>query len=199
MTIDPIFNAFATAEIVLAEISRLVIALPGGFSPDLTLEYWKVAHSDGDGPNSRTSYHFKVSKVIKRQRSPRQLLFVFDLARPEIPSSWVHARRAFLTCAYAPNFDYGWEVEHVVIGMDGRPISEESRDCTSHADGRLLEWENSDQPWPQRSWFFSVPLMAIDGHDALRKEVVDPIKNLLLHNQSPDDVLSGGSSIRYQV
>ncbi|TFF27383.1 hypothetical protein E3C22_02690 [Jiella endophytica] len=199
MTSDPIFNAFATAEIVWAEIDRLVAALPSGFSPDLTLGASTEENLGDDWAYSRTGYHFKIHKLVGRQRLPSQLLFVFDLARPEIPSSWAHARRAFLTCAYAPKFDTGWEVDEVAIGMDGRPISEESRGCTRHADGRLLEWENADKPWLNRTWFFTVPLMAIDGHDALRKEVVDPIKNLLLHNQSPDDVLSGGSAIRYQV
>lgn len=195
---DPIFNAFATAEIVWAEVSRLVAALREGFLPELDLGPPIEAGMEEDWASSRAGYHFKVAKAVPRQRLPSQLLFVFDMARPEMPSSWAQARSALLTCAYAPKYDEGWDVEEVAVGMDGRPISAESRaNCTVHADGRLLEWGRSSLAWRQRDWLFSVPLLAVDGIEALRREVLDPIRGLLMSDRPVKEIFGERSAIRF--
>ncbi|UVI38804.1 hypothetical protein [Qipengyuania spongiae] len=198
MTADPIFNAVASTEIIWAEIYRLVATLPDAFSPDLVLCDWTEEGLEDDWAGRRTGFHFEVTKAVKGQRLPSQLLFVFDLARPESPTSWPQARKAILTCAYEPKFGDRWGVDQVVIGMDGQLISKDSRDnCTQLANGRLIVWDQNELPWHQQAWFFSVLLRDIQNREALLKEVVSPIKGLLLSDLPVESVFDQTSAIRF--
>ena len=45
--------------------------------------------------------------------------------------------------------------------------------------------------WIQSSWFFAVPLVAIDCYEALREQVTEPLRELLMENRVPEDVFRG--------
>ena len=195
---DAIFNAYAAAEAVGAEIDRLVTTLPEAFTPQLSLQRVDLESVDNDWVNSRLGYHFELRGAVARQRLPGQLLLAFDLYRPHERSEWPHARASLLTCAYAPKLEDGWDLDDVLIGMDGRLLSSETfLGCSQHADRRLLEWGRGMTDWNRRAWLFTVPLLAIGGHEALQRELVNPILDLLLSNVTPEQALEETCAVRF--
>ena len=50
--------------------------------------------------------------------------------------------------------------------------------------------EDVDQ-WIESSWFFAVPLVAIDSYDELRKQITEPLRELLIDNRAPEEVFRG--------
>jgi hypothetical protein len=198
VTADSIFNAYAAAEQVGAEIDRLITAIPEAFAPGLSLVQDGFVSIEDDWTASRLGYHFELRGAVPRQRLAGQLLLAFDLCRPEARSDWPHGRKSLLTCAYAPRYDLGWELEEVIIGMDGRPLSlETSTMCDLQAGGRLLEWRDGADDWNRRAWLFTLPLLAVNGHEALHREIVAPTLTMLLSNTSPDEALCATSAVSF--
>lgn len=198
MNADTIFAAFHTVEAVWSEIDRLSDAVIDAFAPDLTITYDQI-ETDVVSPNSRYGYHYQVAGVAPRQRSPGQLLLAFDLARPEAQSAWAMSHTALLTVAYAPNYADGWTLPNVLLGMDGRPAPAIAAACSSYFDGRLLWWNDTAQSWARSSWLFSVPLLAIDGPTAARREIVAPVLTLLRATDDSIEPFAGTAAVTFAI
>ncbi len=82
--------------------------------------------------------------------------------------------------------------------MDGRLIDDEARTaCVAHAGGRLLEWQGGGESWSRREWLFSVPLLRLDGHVAVTREIVAPAVALLKNDKDPTSALEGCGAIAF--
>ena len=81
------------------------------------------------------------------------------------------------------------------FGLDrhGKPYHE-GEDVGYHARTPLWIWDDirdDVDEWIQSSWFFAVPLVAIDSYDALREQVTEPLSELLIENRAPEEVFRG--------
>jgi len=199
----PVFNAFIGVEAVWDEIYRLTDEIPDAFKQHgLFLSDRKEESHDAGHTYTRMGFSYEMRGRISKRRSPRQLLFLFDLWRPAPPTSWPHAQEALLTIAYAVSAkaDEDWDAEYIVIGTDGRLADDDMhKGCVPHAGGRLLEWKEDREEWHERAWLFSVPLTRIDGPVAFQREVVEPVIALLLNGTDPAEALKGTHAIRFNT
>jgi hypothetical protein len=196
-----VFSVFAGAEAVWEEISRLTEEIPQAFSQyGLTLTGGKESRLKEGWSSSRTAYSYEVTSRISRQRTPRQLIFLFDLWRPPAHTQWEHAEEALLTVAYTPSARAPWGIGDIVVGGDGRLAEEYSRQkLLPYADSRLLDWVDDSGTWYERSWLFSVPLMKIDSPAAFQKEITEPVIAILLKGAEPAEALEKTHAIRFRT
>ncbi len=81
------------------------------------------------------------------------------------------------------------------FGLDrhGKPYHE-GEDVGYRARTPLWIWDDIPDDvdeWIQSSWFFAVPLVAIDCYEALREQVTELLRELLIENRVPEEVFRG--------
>ena len=110
--------------------------------------------------------------------------FKIELWRPADDHStpWCHPKTPLIYVAFSPNHKDPWEE----VGLDqyGNPlvVDDVRIDCPRQDSIWLWEWTgNNRQPlWRNRSWFFAVPLTAVNSHETVGAEIVDPLGALVL-------------------
>ncbi len=200
MTDCRIFQIMSNVETLWDEVYRLAGHVPEAFAaPKISVkEYKKEEPIEECNSCNRIAFHFEVHGVVGRQRKPSQFVLMFDLWRQETSTTWPHAKQAFLTFAYEPRFDEGWEANQLAIDANGRIKDEESREaCSLQAEDRLLEWVYGKRQWQERAWFFSIPVLKLDGPASFEREIVTPVELLLKHNKQPAAALAGTSAIAF--
>jgi hypothetical protein len=116
-------------------------------------------------------------------------------------SPWPHAKTPLVYVGFHRYPDPGIEqpgyygVGDSSFGLDhcGRPYHE-NEDVPYRARTPLWIWDAIPEgvnEWIQSSWFFAVPLAALGSHDALREQITEPLRELLIGNRAPEDAFRG--------
>jgi hypothetical protein len=140
----------------------------------------------------------------------RSLSLHFDLVRDVTGSAqWPHAREALLVIAFACERGEWWEPESLCIASSGQLEDNETwekvRASGRSVDKKFLVWQEtgaqsdySKTDVSEQDWIFAVPVRLIDGSDAVKSMLVEPVCSLLL-GKHPEDALSGSKPIQWSV
>lgn len=142
----------------------------------------------------------EIASSDKRKKNPLgYLTYSFSLWRDEddTGTTWPEAKQAKIYVGYA-SFEVGsWSNEDLFLDGDAH-----NPDVT-HLRGEnssLWEWsgkeETNTEPWNRRSWFYVVPLDAINSQKDIDVNLVTPVVKLLKDGKAnPDEVLGKTSAL----
>ncbi len=142
-------------------------------------------HPD-DYSGIRVGYQYALTGVYPRQRknNPAQLLLYFDLWREQSDAAGT-LDQALLCVAYAQSFTVGWELKSLFLNTNGDYLDSDSNEYIRSAKGsrdKLLYWNEGNTPsdWRREAWMFFIDLQKITSLENMEKQIVDPIKALLI-------------------
>lgn len=98
----------------------------------------------------------------------------------------------------AHDFDSGWAYtgECHVYRLESNDKSEEDARYLARTPLWVYdEIPDSVDEWIKSSWFFAVPLVEIGSYDALRAQITEPLRELLMENRPPEEVFRGRRAI----
>ena len=113
-------------------------------------------------------------------------------------SAWRHARTPLIYIAFCPDQKRPWEE----VGLDqfGNPVAEDGIgiECPQSGSNWLWEWTKNKPGarWRKRSWFFAVPLTALDSDESIGAEIVKPLEDLVLTEMSPAEIFKDKRAIQ---
>ena len=113
-------------------------------------------------------------------------------------SAWRHARTPLIYIAFCPDQKDPWGE----IGLDqfGDPVDVDGVGikCPHSASNWLWEWTKNKPraQWRKRSWFFAVPLSALDSDESIGSEIVKPLEDLVLTKMSTEEIFKDKRAIR---
>ena len=100
-------------------------------------------------------------------------------------SEWPYKKTPLIYVGFDPKQDEYWDETCLYLDHQGRPEQncEGMSICASAEASWLWEWRNADNggggAWYERSWFFVVPLFAINNRKDVEVNIVAPVKALL--------------------
>lgn len=136
---------------------------------------------------------YELRRPPTRGRAPSlgTLTVAYSLWRQEdeVDGSWIGARQAKLYVGFDPNrftAEWYWR-DDLCLDGSGRPTN---KNIVAVAP---CLWEHdppsSDKPYSRRSWFFCVPLDALNSPEDLSREVLEPLDRLL-EGASPEETFA---------
>ena len=192
-----VFEAFTLATETGRRLDRVALGLSAAFLP---LKIALVESEDERSlwvPRSYTA-HFKAPGLRLRHKEPGQLAVHFDLARPGGQAAWPWARTALVVVAYALNYDQGWTGAQLTVRSDGLLAYEAEAMLERFAGGRLLSTaEPANANWAETEWAYAIPLTSLDGPEAVKAQIVDPVTALLVLGQTPEQALAASDAVAW--
>ena len=119
-------------------------------------------------------------------------------------SDWIHATSPLVYIGFCPDKDDYWEEESLKLDVWGSPIVYEDNEGKivepTDKNPWLWEWQlecNKDEKeWSERDWFYAVPLFDINSTNDIQKQILDPLKSLLVNNKSPEEAFKDKKAIK---
>ena len=125
--------------------------------------------------------------------------FKIELWRPAgaEDTAWHHSKTPLIYVAFCPDHNDWWGD----FGLDqyGVPSADGNVgiDPPQQDSIWLWEWTENDREalWRDRSWFYAVPLTAVNKHGAVGVQIVEPLEALVLTEMCPDEIFAGRHAI----
>lgn len=114
--------------------------------------------------------------------------------------TWPHAKEPLIYTGFAPDVEDHWKSE---MALDCRglpsPMSNGSEVCApTQTSPCLWSWRGDpeENSWSKRNWYFVVRLFDIDSRQSIEREIIGPVRSLLLEGKDPDAAFEGKRAIR---
>ena len=168
-----------------------------------------IDHIDEIGKSSRehpngwafiSEYGVYALRIGRRNARPLGAVTIqIELGREAAGTPWwQHAREPIVYVGFEPDAGDAWDGVGLGIDADGQPVGGE---YITLAEPMLWEWDrdrSSPRPWAERSWFYCVPLAAIEDRDRIRHEITGPLE-ALLQGKAPEQAFLGTSVVRFEA
>ena len=174
---------------------------------------WRFRDSDEveclSTPNGWCSYAsyvryslLRIPRGERRQRGPGNLTVGVELWR-EVASQespWEHAKQPLVYVGFCPGNDY-WSYDMALDPLGESTWYSDSEIAPPEDDDPYLWiWNCDDEDrWSLRRWFFVLQLCSIECREDIEKEIITPIRSLLVDNTDPNIAFDGTQAVRTVV
>ena len=148
-------------------------------------------------------YACKLKQQINGRPQGRYIgaaTFKIELWRPADAedTAWHHPKTPLIYVAFSPDHKDWWGD----FGLDqyGEPwdVDDVDIECPRPDSIWLWEWAKNDcqAQWQDRSWFFAVPLTALNSDESVSSELIMPLEGLVLEGRPPEEIFAKRHAIR---
>ncbi len=148
-------------------------------------------------------YLLKNNDSVARQSGPMGMLTVRVELWREVDDrslTWHHAKEPLIYIGFAPNVEDYWRTG---MSLDYRGLPSPMPDGSevsppTQTSPCLWLWCNDpdENSWDKRNWFFVVRLFDIDSRQTIEREIINPVRSLLVEGKDPDVAFDGKKAIR---
>ncbi|MCY4488262.1 MAG: hypothetical protein OXF11_14270 [Deltaproteobacteria bacterium] len=133
----------------------------------------------------------RIPRGKGRQRGPGNLTVGVELWREvtDQDNLWEHAKQPLIYVGFCPGNDY-W-CDDMALDCLGAPTWYPDGEIhpPTEKDPKLWTWNGEDgDRWSLRSWFFVLQLCSIERREDIEKNIVAPLRSLLVDNSDPNTV-----------
>lgn len=155
---------------------------------------------------------YELTKTFKGRRGRKPILGAVTVrielwrdVSSDNSIKWEYRKTPLIYVGFSPK-DYGyWSQNDLYLDQYGHPMrSDDFKICSSEDIPWLWECmgvNDSDDPnsctWSEYSWFFVVPLCAIENRKDVKLNIINPIRKLLIDGSSPCEAFDETNAIRF--
>ena len=141
----------------------------------------------------------RIPRGEGRKRGPGNLTVSVELWR-EVSNQdnlWEHAKRPLIYVGFSPRKDY-WS-DDMALDCRGSSIWYTDEGIVPPEDNNPYLWtwsgDNEDR-WSLRNWFFVLQLCTIERREDIEREIISPVRSLLVDNGDRNSIFHGKQAVR---